>query len=116
MPQLIKVMDLKDLNEYVHLMQLDAELKSPTQHYHDFASHYEHFRNATASIPQVVQQASNENEQVYELIDDNISSNLINSLNTNMGVQQPQQNSTLLKRKYPKTNPNYCHSQGMLKK
>ena len=67
-------------------------------------------------MPQAVQEANNENEQVYELIDDNLNSNLINSPNANMGVQQMQQNSTLLKRKYPKTNPNYCHSQGMLKK
>ncbi len=72
--------------------------------------HYENFYTETTGLknPRAYQAASPqaESDEVYELIDDIIPL----SLNESTNNASSKRDSSLIKRKYPKTNPNYSHS------
>lgn len=131
MPQLIKVMDIKELNDYVQLLNLGMlssfclilmyqsfkvlYVKIDAQNRQLGHEHYENFYTNTQStrsplmMPTPIQK-NDESDEVYELIDDlapyNNGSDVEVSIQSGNATQHPT-SSTLQIKKYPKTNPNY---------
>jgi hypothetical protein len=76
--------------------------------------HYENFYTNTQSTrsPLMIptpNKNTDESDEVYELIDDLAPFSSIDAAMQNSSTQQHPSSSTLQKKKYPKTNPNYIH-------